>query len=45
LNRALAENLLFSGGGRDVGVFLLKALHASRGVHKFLLARKEGVAA
>ena len=41
----LAENLLLAGSGRDVGVFLLEALNAARGVHKLLLARKEGVAA
>ena len=39
------RELFLAGSGRNVGVFLLEALNAARGVHKFLLARKEGVAA
>jgi hypothetical protein len=39
------RKLLLAGSGRNVGVFLLEALNAAGGVHKFLLARKEGVAA
>ena len=41
------QNLLLGGGrfGRGVGVFLLETLDAAGGVHEFLLAGEEGMAA
>ena len=36
--------LLFAGGGRNVGIFLLEALDATRGVDQLLFAGEERVA-